>query len=809
MAKFVPITGNEEENNSSQAPVQTQRDRSQEKQSQQERKTSSAKFVPFSEDQSLALSFGQQEFGEADISFSDRMSIAGGDNFAERRNIFLTRYPEGSFERVPGSGEEVFRRDPSESYRKFNPKGADLTDLAQITGEVRFPLLGEIAVNAPFMLTPQGAGASVVKVGVRTALGAIFGEETEQGIQSLQGVQEDPASTAFLRRPAFEGTLSLAGTGVASLISKSIDGLKGAGIFSLKPGAREAIRASERLGVEAPLPGQTTRSKIINRLQGQTGQTTPVIQDSIDRTNASLAKAIEDMSILSNSERQNAVSSLSSALEDSRFTFINALSSGRNLPKEQFGQFIQDSRVKYAKESQRSVNEAYNLARSYEEPSFDVSGLQETAKILARQTKVKTRTRTGETVQEAIPDGVDEVRTIADQIKRADPDSVGVEQLQAWEQQLFDLSQPDVAGGRVTEVNRKARELRGAVRDTFNNPTNKGPEFKQAWNNARSAAKTRFQTLDDSFSVQIGKTDRPSQIVDKIMNPSTLTPRDVDLLRRVSTDEDFIEIQGSFVDRLLAEPDKITASLKAFDDEALEKLLSPSQRSQLADLGNRIDQLDTLNIAKAASRQERFAPFVRDLVASDKQTRRVGDLFRFVEENGGKEGSLGRIIRTGLVEELYKKTTERISGETGRNVRAKAFQRTLDDFDERGLLQFFERTELANLRDIFTVAEFSDIGGEGVAGLIGAQTVSEATKGSVGAIYNLIRNFGIGNVLVSKGGRRLIQGVGNNISRRDIIIPATNALGRILLEDAKLGEDEGLPSLEDVENFLSGQTEED
>jgi len=763
MAKFVPITGNEEENNSSQAPVQTQRDRSQEKQSQQERKTSSAKFVPFSEDQSLALSFGQQEFGEADISFSDRMSIAGGDNFAERRNIFLTRYPEGSFERVPGSGEEVFRRDPSESYRKFNPKGADLTDLAQITGEVRFPLLGEIAVNAPFMLTPQGAGAS----------------------------------------------LSLAGTGVASLISKSIDGLKGAGIFSLKPGAREAIRASERLGVEAPLPGQTTRSKIINRLQGQTGQTTPVIQDSIDRTNASLAKAIEDMSILSNSERQNAVSSLSSALEDSRFTFINALSSGRNLPKEQFGQFIQDSRVKYAKESQRSVNEAYNLARSYEEPSFDVSGLQETAKILARQTKVKTRTRTGETVQEAIPDGVDEVRTIADQIKRADPDSVGVEQLQAWEQQLFDLSQPDVAGGRVTEVNRKARELRGAVRDTFNNPTNKGPEFKQAWNNARSAAKTRFQTLDDSFSVQIGKTDRPSQIVDKIMNPSTLTPRDVDLLRRVSTDEDFIEIQGSFVDRLLAEPDKITASLKAFDDEALEKLLSPSQRSQLADLGNRIDQLDTLNIAKAASRQERFAPFVRDLVASDKQTRRVGDLFRFVEENGGKEGSLGRIIRTGLVEELYKKTTERISGETGRNVRAKAFQRTLDDFDERGLLQFFERTELANLRDIFTVAEFSDIGGEGVAGLIGAQTVSEATKGSVGAIYNLIRNFGIGNVLVSKGGRRLIQGVGNNISRRDIIIPATNALGRILLEDAKLGEDEGLPSLEDVENFLSGQTEED
>ena len=807
MAKFVPITGDQKEDVAKQ-PQPKQQSGQQQSQSS----GPSAKFVPFSEEQSLALSFGQSEFGESDIGFVDRMSVASGDNFAERRNIFLRRYPEGAFERVPGSGEEVFRRDPSESYRKFNPKGGDLTDLAEIAGGTMYPLLGEVAVNIPSMLGPQGAALTVARVGVRTALGAIGGEQTEQAVQTLQGVQEDPAARAFLQRPAFEGTLSLAGAGVGGLINKSIDGLKGAGIFSLKPGAREAIQASQRLGVESPLPGQTTRSKVINRLQGQTGQTTPVIQDSIDRTNSSLAKAIEDMSILSNSERQNAVNSLSNALEESRYTFINAVSSGRDLTREQFGQFIQDARSRYARESQRAVNESYNVARSFEEPSFDVTGLQETANTLAKQTKVKTRTGSGESVQtaqEAIPDGVDEVRTIAAQIRRADPESVGIDQLEAWEQQLFDLSQPDIPGGRVKEVNRKARELRSAVRETFNNPTNKGPEFKQAWNKARSAARTRFETLDDSFSVQIGRTDRPSQIVDKLMSPNTLTPRDVDLLRRISTDDEFLEIQGSFADRLISEPDKITSALDAFDDEALEKLLSPSQRSQLAELGNQIDQLDTLNIAKAASRQERYAPFVRDLVASDKQTRRVGDLFRFVQDNGGKDGSLGRIIRTGLVEELYKKTTERIAGETGRNVRAKAFQRTLEDFEERGLMQFFDRTELANLRDIFTVAEFSDIGGEGVAGLIGAQTVSEATKGSVGAIYNLIRNFGIGNFLVSKGGRRLIQGVGNNISRRDIIIPATNAAGRLLIEDAKLGADEGLPSLEDIDNFLSNQTEEE
>lgn len=762
------------------------------------------------EDQVYASMFGQVEFGDADIGFSDRMSIAGGDNFAERKNIFLRRYPEGDFERVPGGDFEVFRRDPSESYRRFNPKGADSTDLAEITGEVRFPLLGEIAINAPFMLTPQGAAASAVRVAARTAFGAIFGEQGEQAVQSLQGVQEDPATTAFLRRPAFEGTFSLGGSAAGTAVSKSIDALRGAGIFSLKPGAREAIQASQRLGVPGPLPGQTVRMEAINRLQGQTGQTTSVIQDSIDRTNEGLSRALQDLSVLTAPERQNAISSLTGALENSRTTFINALSSGRDLSREQAGRFIQEARENYKVESQKSVNESYNIARSFEEPSFDVEPVKEIAAEVANQTKIKvTPPGGGKPQTEVIGDGIGQVRDIANQIRRADPESVGVDQLEAWEQQLFDLSQPDVPGGPIREVNRKAIQLRSAIRESFNNPTNKGPEFKKAWNKARQAAKTRFETLEDSWSVEIGRTDRPTQIVDKLMNPNTLTPRDVDLLRRISTDDEFMQIQGIFSDRLISDPDKITSILKAFDDEALEKLLSPKQRSELLELGNQIDQIDTLSIAEAASRQERFAPFIRDLVASDQQTRRVGDLYRFVQDNGGKDGSLGRIIRTGLVEELYKNTTERVAGQTSRDVRAKAFGDALNDFEERGLLQFFDRTELANLRDIFTVSEFIDTGGEGVAGLIGAQTVSQATKGSAESIYYLFRNFGLGNVIVSKGGRRLIQGVGKGISRRDMIIPATNAVARILNEDRKLGEDEGLPSLEDVQNFLSGQTEED
>lgn len=786
MAKFVPI-------------------QTQNKQNQEKTNTGPApKFVPFDENQQLASLFNQSEFGPSDIGFSERMRVASGDNFAERRNIFLRIHPEGSFERVPAAGFEVFRRDPSESFRRFNPEGADITDLAEIGGQAGAPILGEIAFNLPLLLAPQVGLPTVIG---RTVLGATTGEAVEQGIQSLTGVQEDDPITAFSQRPATEGLFSLGGSVLGAAVLKSIDGLRGAGVFSLRPGARESIEASQRLGVPSPLPGQTTRSRIIERLQGQSGQTTPIIQESIDRTNSALGQTLKDLATLSPAERMNAINSITEALDQSKSQFVNSLSSGRNLSRDEFGQFIQDSRSQYARESQASVSEAYNIARSFEEPSFDLSSLKSTAEELSAQTRVTTRGPSGAVTEEVIPDGLDEVRTIADQIRRADPESVGIQQLEAWERQLFDLTQPSVPGGPVREINKKARDLRSAVRSAFDSPTSKNPEFVSAWKRARAAARKRFETLEDSFSLEIGKTDRPSVIVDKLMSPNRITGRDIDLIRRVTSDEKFRNVQGGFVDRLLLEPDKLTKSLDSYDPDVLSKMVSPVQLDELRKVGFQIDNLNMLNISKAAKRQEQFSPFIRDLVSGDAQTARIAGLKEFVENNGGLEGSLGRIVRTGLIEELAKKTTENIPREGGQQIKARAFRRALEDFEERGLDQFFTRTELRNLRDIINISEFTDVGGEGIAGLIGAQTTQQAFQGKAQAIANLVRNFGLGNILVSEGGKRFIQGVGKAPTRREMIVPTVNAVGRVMIEDAKLGADEGLPSLQDLEEFLSSSNE--
>jgi len=790
MAKFVPLNST----------------KSEETPSQPRSGSGSAKFVPFSEDQQLAQSFGQSEFGPSDVSFSTRMRVDSGDNFAEKQNIFKRIFPEGDFQRAPGSGDLVFRRDPSESYRLFNPKGADVTDVASITGQAAAPMLGEIAANVPFL---AGGPAGGLAVAGRSVLGAVVGEITKQFSQYSTGVQEQEPGEAFGSQPAFEGVMSLVGSGIGTVATKAFDGIRGAGALSLKPGAREAIKTADRLGVATPLPGQTTRSKIIERLQGQSGQTTPVIQQSIDRTNASLTQALSDLGSLSPAERNSAISSINAALDSSRTQMINTISSGRAATREEFGQLIQNTRTQFAKDSQAGVNEAYNFARSFEEPSFELSSLQETASNIAKQTRVTTRGEGGEAAEEVIPDGLDELRTIARQIERADPESVRIEQLNAWERQLFDLSQPSVPGGPVREINSKARQLRSSVKNTFDTPVSDNKQFARAWKKAREAAAKRFDTLEDSFSLEIAKTDRPSLIVDRLMSPQKLTNEDVNIIRRISSDEKFRNIQGAFVDRLLLDPDRITQTLKAYDQEALQRMVSPKQLEELQELGTKVDNLNNLNIQKAVKRQDQFLPFIRDLVASDRQTARISNLREFVEQNGGLEGNLGRVIRGGLVEELAKKVSQNIQQGEGRQIGARALNKALEDFEERGLTQFFTRTELSNLRDILQLSEFTDVGGEGVAGLIGAQTTQQAFQGKFQALVNLVRNFGLGNLLVSKGGKRFIQGVGKAPTRRELSLPAINAVGRVLVEDAKLGADEGFPSIEEVEQFVSNQTAEE
>lgn len=792
-------------------------------------------FTAENQEQVTASLFGQSDFGEADISFWDRMRISTGDTFQEQQNIFLRNYPEGDFQRVPATGEVVFRRDPSESYRKFNPEGFDKTDLAAITGQAGAPLLGELAMlGASTMRSGGNVPAGVARYAIprttgvisRMVAGAFGGEAAEQGTQLLTGVQEDDFVTAAFQRPATEGAFSLVGGAIGETASRVLDTVRGAGLLSLRPGAREAIQAAERQGVDGPLPGQTT-NKIVSILQGQSGQTSSVIQQSLDRTNRQLSQKLTELSTLSPAERKAAINTVNSAFEDARSNLILDYSSRTDLSPEDLGLYIQGIRNEFAASSQEKVTEAYNIATSFEQPVFNPKSLQDTARETAKQVRITT-TRPGQpqpgsivdsrgnplsepttplvTSSEPIKDKLGEVREIAQQIARADPDSLGIDQLVKFDQALFDLSQP--VDGIIRSSEKQAITLRKKVKETLDNPVNQGKDFGDAWRSARESAANRFRILEDSFVAQIARTDRPDTIANKLFSPEQVTPSDVRILRRMSDSDKFEGVQLAFSERLLQDPDKLSTVLETFDQNVLSLMLSPQQLNRYKALGKEIDNMNLAGVREAYARQTEFKPFIDDLVTGQNSTAKTNALLQFINRNGGREGSVGRIIRTGLIEDLHENIVSIATQKTGgEKVRIEAFNEALSDFNRRGLDKFFTRTELRNLRDLYQIADFSDVAGEGVSALVGAETAAGIFRGSARSIANFVRTWGLGQFLTSESGRAFLQGVGKSKTRRDLIIPLASATSRVLNEQRKLGEDEKLPSVDKAIEFITNRIE--
>ena len=768
--------------------------------------------------------FGQTEFGEPDISFLDRMRVSSGDNFEEQRNIFKRIYPEGSFEIIPGTSDIVFQRDPSESFRRFNPPGLESTDVAEFLGSSGLNIAGEIAATLATRRPPTDRFKRIFDM----AAGGAGGELVQQGIQESMGVQAEPFLQSYVGHPVWEGALSFGGGVVGEGLSRSLDGLRGAGIMALKPDAREAIRASRRLGLDVgPLPGQTVATPFVERVQGQAAQTSAIVGRTLDRSNESLNRALDNLNTLTPDERSFVVSNIAEAMEKTRRDFINSASFGRNMPPEEFGQMMQAARQRYVVESQAKVTEAYNTAASLGEPTFTVTNLQAEAAETARRTTTRT-TRPGEpeigrivdergvplaeptptTVSRTEPlrqnEDMARVRDIADQIARSDPESIGIKQLQDWYTSLGDLSVPSVPGSPASAANRRAVRLRNSIDEALDTAQGVGPNFARDWRTARELARVRNKTIRDSYIMQIGRTDRPSTIVDTF-SPENLTVEDINILRRVMDGEKFADTQGAFAARLLLNPDGLTNTLNAYREDVLKSLLSPQQLSGLQRAGREFDKINSSNIGKYLQKQTEYRPFFNELV-TERETARISALRSVYNDMGGPNSDFGKMIRSGLIDSFYRNAVEESGGRTGEAISRKAFSDQLKRFRETGLDQFLTTDDLRGLREILLVRQFIDPPAEGVAGLVGAETAAGAMKLRYESIKTLVRNMGVSAFIVSPPGRFLIQGIGAETSPRGLILPMTTATLRAFSDMEDLGQSDKIPSLSDLQQMLLDRT---
>jgi hypothetical protein len=259
-------------------------------------------------------------------------------------------------------------------------------------------------------------------------------------------------------------------------------------------------------------------------------------------------------------------------------------------------------------------------------------------------------------------------------------------------------------------------------------------------------------------------------------------------------------VQAGFLGKFLRNPDKINESLDSFDDDVLTLMLSPNEVKRLRETGRTISNLDNSGIGKVLSRQEEFVPFFQELVTRNPQTVQTGNLFQLVQRRGGINSPEGRAIKGALVEAIARDAVSLTGSKGNRQVSSSTLDQALSNYEDRNLLRFLSEDDVSNLRDLFDYVGTIQPQGEGVAGLIGAQTVSQATRLEPTALTTLLRQVGVGNLIVSGIGKRILQGtVKGRIIPRNAGVPLITTLERILVDQALAGNSGELPELSEME----------
>jgi len=308
--------------------------------------------------------FNQFDFGKSDIGFYERNRIAAADNFEEKQNQFARLYPEGDLQRIPVTGELVFRREPSESYRKLNPEGADPTDLAYLAGEYGPVTLGEILGSSlsfnrrsgQIEGLPKGSALGkprrVMSTLAKGGLGAAVFEAGSQAFQFSTGVQEDPWATALLRRPATEGLITIVGGAAAEPVFRGVDVALGSGIYTPTQQGARGMAAADRLGLPQPLPGQTTGSNFVTRVQGQAGQLTPKIDNYLADANTRAVSALNNIAELTPTQRRAAINTIQNGLDQEKANLVRSLGRPANVSNQEYGQYVKNAYDQFKLETQ-------------------------------------------------------------------------------------------------------------------------------------------------------------------------------------------------------------------------------------------------------------------------------------------------------------------------------------------------------------------------------------------------------------------------------------------------------------------------
>lgn len=448
--------------------------------------------------------------------------------------------------RVAGLGGRVV----AGGVKKLLPFLANRAEQARKTN-IRNFMAGKPAPSAPLGAPPR----PLFGIASKGAAGAIAGEAGQEGIQAKRGIAGEEFQQVA-ERAALQGVYEFAGAKIFGVpVAAAINMFKGAGLFGVRAGGREAIRSAEALGLgELPL-NLVMASPLVRRLANQSSAIVSTIPMHMEMLEVGMVRLLDDHARVLHDMSTVNMSVILRVADTEEQLLMNKVFAQTNrgaVSLTEGGQALGRAIAEWDLKSRGLVDAAYTVARRFGTPKFDTVPLEvavRQAEDLAQQLG-QTADRSGLNDLVRQIDGLLASRTGTDptkitRIQReiariSDADAARDGSLAArrqhFERQLEreqnrgellipgrrmpngeiqdatdqlnfirtvtgDLAQP-LPGQRVTASNRVANDLRKAIDGVLDNPTNTDPAFVAAWSDARGVANRRYIVRDQTVLVE-------------------------------------------------------------------------------------------------------------------------------------------------------------------------------------------------------------------------------------------------------------------------------------------------------------------
>lgn len=683
-----------------------------------------------------------------------RARVAAADTREERLAAFNQIYPVGEIR--PGRDEagaqfEIYRRDPAEPWRKFDPpimeKFEPIEDIADFASAA-LPIAGEA-------ITTRGSGGLIRRT-LQTAAGAGVGELAEEGLEELGG-QQRQSGGEIAAQVGQEFLVSGLGSAVSEPLGVVLNVFRGSGVLPLKAGAEEAIAAGERQGLPPIMPYQATSDPIAQTMGGQARSLTRSMEEFAEKQEIAVAERMQYLAQAAGDPER--LPGLLRARTQAARNELDDILARPNVELEEGGRALQTGLRDYDKTARADIDDLYTTARGIEEPTFDIQGIKQVAEeldagIIARGNEG------GVQVSGSLPSElravINDIRALSDDMQPVTitlPDGTEkvmtpTDQLRALRERLWDLKTVD-AGQIARRPEFNAGRLYGAITNALENPASVTPSFKEAWEEANNAASARFTTWERAVIRATAKSETPTILARQYAQP--LQVDNLRTLRETIPTENWLAFQTATKADMLSDFPGLSARLDSFDQPTLNMLMPSWEQTAIRRVAENYDRMAA---ADGLAHLARYQDIARNVMSASDGTT-IQSLAGTI---GNATSPEGKALRAAVMNNISDAVVEIRQGVPTLN--RNGLSDILQKMEQNGSSRFLTNADREALRDLDRYMDLvkgvPDVG----TSLMRASIVKQLREFNVSAAVDIVQAWSVGRLMTTSQGRRFLMGTG-------------------------------------------------